>query len=35
MDHGGHMELERFGNDAIPFFARTLAGAAGSSASGS
>ena len=29
MDHGGHVEIERFANDAIPFFARTLAGAAG------
>lgn len=33
VDHGGHVEVERFGNDAIPFFARTLAGAAGRSAS--
>lgn len=26
-DHGGHMDAERFGRDALPFFARTLAGA--------
>jgi enterochelin esterase-like enzyme len=32
VDHGGHVEIERFANDAIPFFARTLAGAAGRSA---
>lgn len=25
-DHGGHVQLDRFANDAIPFFARTLAG---------
>lgn len=31
VDHGGHVEIERFANDAIPFFARTLAGAAGRS----
>ncbi|HET7622260.1 MAG TPA: alpha/beta hydrolase-fold protein [Gemmatimonadaceae bacterium] len=35
VDHGGHVEFERFGNDALPFFARTLAGAAGDSAPGS
>ena len=33
VDHGGHVDVERFGDDAVPFFARTLAGAAGSSAS--
>lgn len=33
VDHGGHVEVERFANDAVPFFARTLAGAAGKSAS--
>ncbi|MGN2246254.1 alpha/beta hydrolase [Frateuria sp. GZRR35] len=27
VDHGGHVDLERFGRDAVPFFARTLAGA--------
>lgn len=26
-DHGGHMDTSRFGRDALPFFARTLAGA--------
>jgi enterochelin esterase-like enzyme len=26
VDHGGHVQLDRFANDAIPFFARTLAG---------
>jgi len=29
-DHGGHMDTSRFGRDALPFFARTLAGAGGS-----
>ena len=33
VDHGGHVQLDRFANDAVPFFARTLAGAAGNSAS--
>ena len=32
VDHGGHVKVERFGDDAVPFFARTLAGAAGSPA---
>ena len=32
-DHGGHMDLGRFERDALPFFARTLAGAAGGEAS--
>lgn len=27
VDHGGHVDLERFARDAIPFFARTLVGA--------
>ncbi len=27
-DDGGHMDFARFGRDAVPFFARTLAGAA-------
>jgi hypothetical protein len=27
------VQLDRFANDAVPFFARTLAGAAGNSAS--
>lgn len=27
-DDGGHVDLGRFGRDAVPFFARTLAGAA-------
>jgi hypothetical protein len=30
-DHGGRMDLERFGRDALPFFACTLAGAGGTS----
>jgi enterochelin esterase-like enzyme len=33
VDHGGHVEVARFANDAVPFFARTLAGAAAKSAS--
>ena len=28
-DHGGHVDTSRFGRDALPFFARTLAGASG------
>jgi len=28
-DHGGHVDFARFGEDAVPFFARTLEGAAG------
>jgi hypothetical protein len=27
VDHGGHVEFDRFGRDAVPFFARTLEGA--------
>lgn len=31
VDHGGHMGRTRFADDAVPFFARTLAGATGRS----